>query len=481
MKKLIIFLITALCFNVINMHYVKAAETYSFYEGEYIPGIWINKVKDGLIHYEQVRFLRQSGTNQFSYCLEPFVPLNVNGVYTKDLTADNLSPSQMKRISLIAYFGYQYGNHTDSKWYAISQYMIWKEADPNHDIYFTDRLNGNRTNIYDGEIAEINNLISNYLTTPSIANAHVDLVEEHSVTLIDNNNVLSNYTSDNPNAIINGNKLIISNLTEGDYKINLTRKNKRTATIPFFYNSPNSQNMSIVGDLDDINVSLNISVRNTTVELTKVDKDTQDIVPSGEGVLTGAVYQIYDKDMKPLTKLTIDENMKATLKNLDYGEYYIQEIEAGLGYKLDENIYSFTIDKDHLDITLTLENEIIKKKIEIHKNYGDGSISNSEEGITFDIYDHKNKLYTSITTDSNGYASIYLPYGRYTIKQRNTTPGYAYNDDISINVTDEESITYNLYDYKIKVPNTHKNNHSNGLIWTILIISGVYVKKRSFC
>ncbi len=479
MKKIIIFLITILCFNMLDMAQVMALGITSFYNDSFIPGIWVTKVKDGIKYYEQARFMRQTGSNQFAYCVEPFEMLSENAIYTESLTADNLTANQMRRISQIAYFGYQYGNHTDSKWYEITQFMIWKTADPYHDIYFTDKLNGNRIDAYTAEINEINALINNYYTKPSFTNTTTDLVEEHSVTLTDTNNVLSNYTSDNPNATISGNNLIISNLEEGEYTINLTRTNKRTAAIPLFYNSSTSQNMTTVGDLDDVTASLKVTVKETTVEVTKIDKDNQDIIPSGEGLLTGAVYQIYDKNMQPISKLTIDENMKATIKNLDYGEYYIQEIEPGKGYQLDENIYSFTIDKDNYNVYLKLENEIIKKKIEINKKYGDGNSSQNESNIIFDIYDYNNNLYQSITTDSNGYASTYLPYGHYTIKQKNSTTGYALADDIKINVIDDETITYNLYDYKIKVPNTHKDNYNYFSL--ILLLGGLYVKKNSYC
>ena len=32
------------------------------------------------------------------------------------------------KISMIAHFGYGYKNHTDVKWYAITQFMIWQAA-----------------------------------------------------------------------------------------------------------------------------------------------------------------------------------------------------------------------------------------------------------------------------------------------------------------------------------------------------------------
>ena len=45
-----------------------------------------------------------------------------------------------ERISLLAYYGYGYEGHSDQKWYAITQVMIWRTTNPESDIYFTDTL-----------------------------------------------------------------------------------------------------------------------------------------------------------------------------------------------------------------------------------------------------------------------------------------------------------------------------------------------------
>ncbi|MCI8347450.1 MAG: Cys-Gln thioester bond-forming surface protein [Bacilli bacterium] len=479
MKKIIIFLITILTLNVINAYHVKAAGSFSFYEGNYIQGIFMTKEKNGIKYYQKARYFMSSNDHMYAYCIEPFAMFNENSTYTRSLSADNLSPNQMKRISLIAYFGYGYGNHNEDKWYAVTQFMIWKEADPSGSMYFTNGLNGNPINAYTNEIQEINHLINNYLTLPSISNYEVNMVQGHSISLTDTNHVLQNYTSNNPNVTISGNKLNIRSLTEGTHIITLTRINKRMNKTSFFYNSSDSQNMATTGDLDNMITTLKVNVKKTKVEVTKVDKDTQDVVSSGEGSLSGAVYQIYDKNMKALEQITIGEDMKAEIENLNFGQYYIQEVKAGVGYKLDENIYEFVIDNDHLNIDLKLENEIIKKKIEINKDYGDGIHTDKESGIHFDIFNHKNELYTTITTNNQGYACVLLPYGRYLIKQRNSTSGYAKNDSFMVEVLDEEPLRYNLYDYKIKVPNTEKNSYHPFIF--IIILGGLYAKKKIFC
>ena len=96
------------------------------------------------IYYQKARFFRQVMTDQYAYCIDPFVFFNTASSYDEVITPDNLTENQKEEISLIAYFGYGYKNHTDKKWYAITQMMIWKVADPTGNFYFTDGLNGQK-------------------------------------------------------------------------------------------------------------------------------------------------------------------------------------------------------------------------------------------------------------------------------------------------------------------------------------------------
>ena len=122
---------------------------------------------------------------------------------------------------------------------------------------------------------------------------------------------------------------------------------------------------------------------------------------------------------------------------------------------------------------------LIKKEIIIHKTYGDGINGNNEKDISFVIYNKKGELITTITTDNNGYAKVILPFGVYTFKQNNTTDGYTYADDFTIDIKNEDKEEINLYDYKIKVPNTSKNSPIFITI-LVLLMSGSIVKKYIF-
>ena len=105
MKQIIFFLMILIVIAVCSNTNVYASNA-NFYEGEYIDGIYMNKRANGsnTIYYQKARFFRQSGTNAFAYCIEPFNFFNESSTYTSTLTPSNLSAYQKTRISMIAHF-----------------------------------------------------------------------------------------------------------------------------------------------------------------------------------------------------------------------------------------------------------------------------------------------------------------------------------------------------------------------------------------
>lgn len=441
------------------------AQTTKFYEAEYIDNIYISKYQysNNTIYYQKARLFREVNTNEVAYCIEPFVFFNENSTYESSIDINSLSKEKMDTIKRIAYYGYGYKNHYEIKWYAITQFMIWQETVNNGEIFFTDKLNGKRIYPYQNEINEIYTLVNNSKLTPSFTNNTYTLVEDNELILEDTNNVLYEYKTND--YTINDNKITINNLKEGSHTIKLYKNYTNYNTPHIFYQSYNSQNLIKLGNIEEEIISLNFNVIKTNIEINKIDKDTKTSIPQGEASLDNAIIGLYDENMNLINEYTIINN-KIVIKNINIGKYYIKEIKAGEGYTLNNNIYEINIKKDNYNQKIDIENEVIKKNIIIEKKYGEENNLNYEKDIHFEIYDKNNNLISTIKTNEKGIAKITLPYGTYTFKQLNTTTGYQKIEPFEIKIINTEDEIIELTDYKIPVPNTHKNN----IFYTLLLI-----------
>ena len=191
------------------------------------------------------------------------------------------------------------------------------------------------------------------------------------------------------------------------------------------------------------------------IKIIKQDSETNTCKPLGEGILSGAKYQIIDINNNVVDTIIINDNCTSTSKELPYGKYKVKEIEASKGYKIDNNIYDVFIDSDNLEINVTSKEDIIKNRISILKQYdyveGNSMFVNAEVNIIFEIYDSNNFKYDTIITDKNGYALVDLPYGTWRFHQKNVVNGYQKIHDFYVNVDDNSPLKhyYNILNNKI--------------------------------
>ena len=466
-----------------------AADTSEeFYSGDWIPNIYINKVKNGTIHYRQARFIKRKSNKDIAYCIEPFEDMKYNDKYNgyaSDYAKHlGINDSTWKKISAIAYYGYGYSGHTSDKWYAITQVMIWREVDKSAQFYFTDSLNGNKISKYDSEISEINDLISKNTKLPSFANKTYDFSINSENTIIDTNGVLNKFDYNSSNDLVkitkDGNNLVINTKSEINTKILFERKysNYNGKTIVFVDGS--YQNLMTPGNIENLKFELKINVKSGKVNIIKVDFDTGKKEPVGDAILIGSKYGIYDLDNNLIDELIIDDENQAISNKLPFGKYKIKEIESMKGYLLDENEYEVVIDNNNLNIELELRNKAIKSKLEIYK-YFDEKL---ESGISFEIYDSNNLLVDTVVTDENGKITKELYYGKYRFHQLNTTRNYKCVDDFDI-VIDEMSpsiIRLDLKDEKVssKLIITKKDSKTGKIISEETIFKILDIEKNEY-
>ena len=373
----------------------------------------------------------------------------------KQLQISNLSKNQLDYIKLISYFGYNYPKdmqnnaHNSKEYYMAAQELIWEYLN-NIDITWTNELdiNGSKINI-DKYKNEILNLMKKYSNNLDILNKYDNIIGKSLTIFNDKIPYYKVKDSGNHTITISSNKadLTASNNFIGADKVTFVWNNAYNYK-PAVYSFENSQTLLSVGSLPEKEKSITIDVSGYTLDTNLIDKDTKKCIPSGSASLEGAIYGLYDENNNLITTITTDNTCKNRISNLYNKTYYLKQIKPSIGYKRNEEIKTFIM---NMYRNITLEEEVIKSTIEINKLYELDDNYEKEEGIIFDIFDNNGNIYDSITTTKTGINNIVLPYGKYIIKQNNTTYGYEKVNDIELNINEEANTTirYDLLDKKI--------------------------------
>ena len=433
------------------------AKTDDIYAAEKIDGMYIRKISSsGKEVNKQGGFIRRTSDNSFVYCVEPFVDL-IN-YYTYDVYNNNqdkylgIDKNTWEKLSLIAYYGYQYGNHTEDYWYYITQVMIWRTVDPEASFYFTNTLGGeNDERLYAKEIEEIESLVSNHYVTPEFE--EIVLKEGETKRFSDKNNVLSNYVVvGNSNVTIEDNELVVTKDTIGNEDIILRKDSNNFSDVPLVYINPDSQKVLAVGNLEPVSCKVNVKVTGYSLKIIKVDALTGDALK-----MTGIKFNIYDADTNEfIMEVITDDNGEIIIdKLLSKGNYKIKEVNNQTidGYEInDEEIY-FEITGEENLVTIEFPNNPVLGAIKVLKTNEDG---NALAGVTFGLYQSDGTLVDIIVTDESGIALFEnLQAGTYQLRELATIDGYLLDEtvheiELKLENNKLETVTIKLVNYQPK-------------------------------
>ncbi len=81
--------------------------------------------------------------------------------------------------------------------------------------------------------------------------------------------------------------------------------------------------------------------------------------------LSGAYFQLLDENRNPIKTLVTDANGEAVFEDLDYGTYYIKEVQGPKGYQFTEEISKVTVGEKQAHVSFTAKNT--KNEIEFRK------------------------------------------------------------------------------------------------------------------
>lgn len=257
------FLLLLVGISVFPTLNVQAANYNDTFNDKYqwIKGDYVVKQKGSKRAYQQMVVMIRNSDGQFVYCIEPGTPVSAGTVYPgQDYDQSyvaNMTEEQWRRIELLAYYGYGYGDHTDLKWYSVTQFLIWQTAPHGYDVFFTDSLNGNRITKYTDEINELNRLVNEHYKTPSFSNTTQNMNIGDTATFNDANGVLNQFevaSSDKVSATINGNSLNVTASEVGTGSITLTKRDKNYSHPAIVYVHPTSQDIMMRGAYEPLNV-----------------------------------------------------------------------------------------------------------------------------------------------------------------------------------------------------------------------------------
>lgn len=452
LKSMMFLIIGIVSIFATNVH----AETYSggFGDGDVIETkVYVNKREpSGFTRWQRVHTLIQYSTGQFVYCMQPEVLIEDGAIY--NITAEDyagaqsLTAAQYDRIKLLAYYGYGYGNHTSTDWFSVTQVLIWRTTRPDMDIFYSwgPQSQNRDDSIFADKIAELESLVASHYNRPSFNTNTIETVIGKTETINDSNGVLSFYnikSQNNVTASINGNNLIVKATGVGTGEVTLEKAERRFGADPIIFYAIDSQNIIKPGDPKPVLAKINLKINGGTITANKLDEDTKENTPQGEGLLQGAVYGIFNENDEKIGSITTGAD--GTIKS-DYlpglGKFYLKEETPSKGYELDTRKYYFEIKLDDLNPSINVYEKVIKVKYNLTKVIAQNQTGNMtpEAGVKFAFIDKNGNTIQELTTDEEGKISIELPYGTYTVKQLTSTPGHEKVEDYTLVVDKTETI-----------------------------------------
>lgn len=503
-------------FLVVSSFYINVnAQEYNgiIYQAEKIDGVYFYKHREDTdtikynTHnfYEEAYVHRRSSDNLPVYCIESWNQLTgaTKGDYQEENVYDNLTKRQKEQIELIAYYGYGYHdstyNHTDLKWYAITQYMIWLVEAPEIEHYFVESI-GSKTPIYpfNKEIAEIEYLVKRHNRSPNFNMYNSEIYLNEELTLTDSTGIINDATltyTDNVEVSKKGNTLMIKPKAVGRVKITLTKENNRFNYQTKFYISTNYQDCMLIGDIADKNyvIALTIVMGHFKItkygeELAKIDFSSSSPFIYEQKLVSGIKFKLYAGEditsQNGKLMYSKDEfiNEYITLENgiieddLPFGKYYLHEDNTNSPYINNSEVYEFILTDEERNISLDIENKRQKVLINL-KKIGKNTLGEDRPlaGVLFGLYNEEsigaiepNSLIKTARTNELGEISflLTLPPGKYYLRELECPNGYVLDDKkipftYELTNRDEEIITLTFTHYnekvtveEIKVPKT---------------------------
>ena len=280
--------------------------------------------------------------------------------------------------------------------------------------------------------------------------------------------------------------IIVPNLKAGSYTVT-------ELDVPDQYVQPKSQTVTVKAN-ETATVSFTNVLKKWKATITKVDAETG--AAQGDASLAGAVYGVYHgSDL--IDQYTTNASGQFTTKEYVCGDnWYIQEISPSSGYLLDTTKYPVGAEPDkytleHNQIPIGVKEQVIKGKIQIHKQYEtlEGT-PKDEAAAEFQVYLKSAGSYDkakaserdTIITSASGYAvTKNMPYGTYIVHQTKGGAGREFVDDFEVMISaNNQTYSYELLNElkngQLKIIKTSDDGKVEGIQFRVTRLADNYSK-----
>ena len=196
-----------------------------------------------------------------------------------------------------------------------------------------------------------------------------------------------------------------------------------------------------------------------TVTLTKTSADVSITQGNSAYSLAGATYNVYEGTSgtgSVVSTFTTDEAGHATLSTpLEDGTYSVKEVTPPKGYKLDEKIYTFTI--NGADTSLSVEDEPGTLTLKLKKKDSQtGSTPQGNASLAGAVYQVSYQkggetVTEELTSDATGNLGTLegIPFGTVTVKELTAPEGYRLDTEVHTYTVDGSQFNGDVYELEV--------------------------------
>ena len=461
MKKRKLLLLMAIAFttvlSVIGITKVNAQTYYETLVEEKQPNIYYTR-RGGGKPYMSAQYSTYTMNGKVVYCIEPGVDITTHDYNGADgLVNSPYDAATNKKIELIGHYGYDYPGHQTLRYRMAAQSLIWETTGGQIVEFWTEASGwGDFINL-NKERNEIMRLVNSHYNKPSFNGSSMEVIVGQEYKVTDTNGLMNEYAlykADGIDVRISGNDIYFTPRATGNLSLSVARKHyDNNTTIVFVGNDGASQKMGYFRFSDPVVATLNLNVLGGKIKITKVDSENNTTTPQGQATLVGAKYNVINSSGSVVATLTIGNDNTAITGHLPLGTYTIKEVSPSTGYYLNDTSYTATVNSSDT-VSITVKEDVIKAPIKVSKVDSETKTCKASgmatlSGAVYEVFDSNGNLVDTITTGNDCSAtSKYLPYGKYTVKEKTPSTGY---------YIDENTYDVNINDGNVKVVTSTEN------------------------